>query len=306
MPSSARMRSPSAAARSRILTSVTAAAIASCRRSAESLRRGIGAGAAPSSWSRRPQATLVEHVRHDDRGHAGLQRRAVVPAPPWCTTALQRSNSQPWRSRRRRRRCRAARHRRSLQRRGSGPRVGRRVERLEREPVMPCGSASIMLPKSTHTGGGPASRNSSSSARRLGIDGDPRETRSRSPSSSRSAWANRRQPPGCTRAARACPRAASRLSGSRQGSGGSPAARRAGGEPTAQGKPRRLARRRAKGPLATAAGRAQAYPYELRARMPRCLPADQHRELVGDDHLGSLAGGERVAQPLGRRPRACL
>ncbi|KAG0490833.1 hypothetical protein HPP92_007696 [Vanilla planifolia] len=55
---------------------------------------GIGAGPTPlacilspqKNWSPKKGTTVV--------GHPALNPAAVVPAPPWCTTAVQRGNNQ--------------------------------------------------------------------------------------------------------------------------------------------------------------------------------------------------------------------
>ena len=283
--------------------SATAAAIASLqalRPTACGAR--IGAGPAPSSWSRRAHALLVDHVRHHHRGHAGPQRRRGRPRAAVVhdgRTAFEqpavgdRADGEHARP--------AAPRRAARQSRGAGLPLPGPPQRL-RSPA-----------PSSRPGRRRAccrSRRTRAAARRRGTRAAPaggsgssvalEEPVARDVGPAARRARARDAPPGCRRTARASCDASSWPSGSRSGSGGSPASRRsrashgrvASHAACAQGAGQRAAAR--------CAGRAQAHAYERRAEVLGHLPAEQHRELVGDDRLGSLAGGERVGQPAPR------
>ena len=97
-----------------------------------------------------------------------------MPAPPWCTTAATRPNSACWLTSPTAKQSSWS----SIRARSAQPRARRTRRPCARiasmaTRAMSCGAR--MLPKPTYTGGGPASRNASSSGRERAFVGqDPR------------------------------------------------------------------------------------------------------------------------------------
>jgi hypothetical protein len=89
-PSSARIWSPSVAARLRMPGSDIAAASDAANRWAVSCRRGMGAGPAPSSRTRRAQKDWSPWNGTTIVGMPARRLAAVVPAPPWWAAAATR------------------------------------------------------------------------------------------------------------------------------------------------------------------------------------------------------------------------
>ncbi len=142
------------------------------RRAASSRRAGSGSGPTPSRAVRAAQKNWSAKNGTANDGTPARTAVAVVPAPPWWTTAAQRGNSQSW---------------------GTSPTTWRSspsasspaqpAATMPRRPALRRASTTIalvrrgsrgrMLPKPTNTGGGPSSRNAAS----LGSGSQSRRTR---------------------------------------------------------------------------------------------------------------------------------
>src|SRR5215212_3578798 len=160
-PLSALIFSPRAAARSRTLSSSVATRIACRSFSAVSFFWGIGSGPTPNSNTRLPQNSwsfiVVGQMTH---GVPARRPSAVVPTPPWCTTAAIRGNSHSWGAD-------------SITQTSSGTPEGTRPPPVASTPrfldlsralsAAPTTSGEVhppRLPKPTYTGGGPPARKS--------------------------------------------------------------------------------------------------------------------------------------------------
>nr|WP_164929022.1 type I-D CRISPR-associated helicase Cas3' [Gloeobacter violaceus] len=93
-PFSSRICTPRSAARARILSSATVWRIESARRSCVRRARAIGVGPAPSAATRAPQKGWSMVKGTTRAGTPARSAAPVVPAPPWCTTAVTRGKSQ--------------------------------------------------------------------------------------------------------------------------------------------------------------------------------------------------------------------
>jgi aspartokinase/homoserine dehydrogenase 1 len=93
-PCSALIRRPSSAARRRSSGRPTSSASAACRRASVTRRAGIGLGPAPSAATRVLQNGWSKNPGMPRLGAPARSDAAVVPAPPWWTTAATSPKSR--------------------------------------------------------------------------------------------------------------------------------------------------------------------------------------------------------------------